>query len=620
MPNTAELIFKEIDNSQQVGAISQNISGVLYDAEMGPINDPSEVITTSSQFVKTFGAIKADLSNEVAFNSLMRAIDRGTALRVANIKHYTNPDDLTTLDAVFAETETTRDFILSAPLVVGQDITVDVGYQTKTFKVPSNTLAVFDLIFNWLKTDWAVQVNLNGPVLFTKVIDETHFMIVTAKKTNNYNSIDFSFSGVGAPTITTPAGPAEITNQSDEVMFTITPKYPGKKYNDLVVIFEANTYSINFDVTIHLNNSGQPPEVYAGVNLSNVINKINNESKWLKLTPFDTSGYTGWPVLKRTTVFRFAEGSDGGPIVTSDIIGSSISKIGFNAFDGYDDIARIGNFIGENNFDVDEAGSSYANGRKDLVYFMVLANQGASTLINWRNATSINDSFTRIYSAGTGIVVKNRNGTGNITITPLGDLLGIAADSASKYGPWYSYANSNRGSLNNVMGAGNKWGAAGNAKDLQLLALNQINAIITQDKATMVWGNFTAQPNESLLSYNSIRDLVIYIEKSLRPTLRPFLEEPNDIPTWIHIYNAIHPFFDGLETKRALQSRADNGWNWRGDQNAASMRELKVNNFADVQQGKYLVMLDLKPVNSLQQFTLAISLNSSDSSIAITEL
>ena len=191
----------------------------------------------------------------------------------------------------------------------------------------------------------------------------------------------------------------------------------------------------------------------------------------------------------------------------------------------------------------------------------------------------------------------------SIDINPIGDIFAAISASDRNYGEWYSFAGPNRGLLDGLMGVTPNFGAPASYKDLDELANKQVNMVINRSGSIKLWGNFTGQYKNDQERFVNILRLIMFLKKSLRPTLENFLEEPNDIPTWKRLYYTVKPFLDSLVTNRAMYS-----YEWQGDQNATSLSNLKVNNLTDVGNGKYKVNLMVKATPSIQEINVNIIL------------
>ena len=127
--------------------------------------------------------------------------------------------------------------------------------------------------------------------------------------------------------------------------------------------------------------------------------------------------------------------------------------------------------------------------------------------------------------------------------------------------------------------------------------------VTVRNARTVLWGNFTSQLKNDQEKFLNIERLILFLQKSLKPTLETFIEEPNDTVTFRRIYYAVRPFLTEMVDKRALYS-----YEWQGDQDAASLEDLQVNNPTDVGNGKYLINLLIKPIPSLQEISVNIVL------------
>ena len=121
----------------------------------------------------------------------------------------------------------------------------------------------------------------------------------------------------------------------------------------------------------------------------------------------------------------------------------------------------------------------------------------------------------------------------------------------------------------------------------------------------MLWGNFSADTSLSQLSYLSIVKLLIFLKKSLGPTLEEYIEEPLDLRLTRAIYDRVKPFLDSLTS---AESRALFDYRWNGDQDVNDVTQLQVNDPNDFQQGRYKVNLFIKAIAPLQEVTVNIIL------------
>jgi hypothetical protein len=395
-------------------------------------------------------------------------------------------------------------------------------------------------------------------------------------------------------------------------LFELIPKNPGSWENGLVVNLSvaSNGNASYFDLSISHSDDTSVSEVYKNLIItglpdagtSDYLSDIVQYSKYFNVTYKDLSGFTS-PLVPDPLEITYSGGAiDPSVIVDTDYIGDSAALNGFHAFDNYDDAMQI--IVADSITDtVHKGGSDYAKSRKDIFYFMHLSNliTSKTAIIAKRDALVIDTKFTAIYAGGLQVVNPTNNQ--KIDIEAITDICALAANSDNEFGEWYSFAGSNRGVIDNTLAVINNFGSPAKAADLNNLANRQINMIINRNNGIKLWGNFTAQLKQDQESQLSIARLVVFLQKSLKPVLEGYLEEPNDIPTWKRIYYTVKPFLDSMVTSRALFS-----YQWQGDQDVNSLDNLITNNATDVGQGKYLVKFLIKPIASIQEITVVITL------------
>lgn len=209
------------------------------------------------------------------------------------------------------------------------------------------------------------------------------------------------------------------------------------------------------------------------------------------------------------------------------------------------------------------------------------------------------------------------------TQSMLGTVIGLGDNSASKYGPWYSFAGMTRGIIPKTLGPSLGFKDYLGAYDTELEYLQDlsdlsINTAVVKDtrtmgKQTMLWHNFTRHDVQDSERFLGIVRLNLYLKKNLTPILESYLEEPNIWDTWKKIYFEVKEILDDLVTKRAMSE-----YTWHGDQFATSYAELAVNNEADVRQGKYRAKLVYKDIVALQDITMDIIIDAASGSVSVS--
>jgi hypothetical protein len=605
--NSPKTSFNETDLSQGVRDIPAALNGILVRTLRGPINDvANNIVTSPEQFQKRFGGI---VVGQQGAAQALRALQRGSALRVQRMLHYTNPADKTTYDATFPLMANMYKVVLAGALGVGHSIVVTKGATVITQAYITSGLATLQAL--------AVQLLAQAWIADVKVIDATHINIAGATVT----AIVTSTTGAGAPAITSQVAYNTVVDTTGANVFGLTQKNPGIDGNSFKIAITAGTNgrSDSFNIVIVHLTDATLNESYENIRIpgkptvqqSAYLNRITqNTDSNFNVVYYDLSAFGGAFVVPDTNlVLGFQGGTDGTVPIAADYIGDPAGKTGFYAFDGVDDISAIAvlddvsGMVG-----VHEGGSSYAANRKDIKYFFHLGAQNSSeqAVANLRNALNIDSSYARCFAGGISWV-NTKTGLQE-WMSELGDILGVAAYSEEHYGAYKSFAGKNRGIINNVIGSGNAWGARGNYANLNILAQAQVNVVIDRDKKTYLLSNLTTQIDTSQLSFGNVRDLVIFIKKSLFPTIEKYQEEGCEPTAWKKMYLEVKPFLDGLVTKKALFD-----YRWAGDQYAKSINQgdLQVNTTANVNLGKYKARLFIWSVVAMQEIAIDVVITSS---------
>lgn len=241
-------------------------------------------------------------------------------------------------------------------------------------------------------------------------------------------------------------------------------------------------------------------------------------------------------------------------------------------------------------------------------------------MINWVN-THINQVGNSKYIAYFGGGIKYYDSEGNLRNgNTMGAVLGLGDSCASNYGPWKSFAGMNRGIIEDAVGpVVPNYGSPSRYNQLNELAQNYINMVVIKDvpnrgKQTLLWHLFSSQFKQDSERFLIIVRLNLYLKKTLRPIMEKYIEEPNIWSTWKLIWAEVKPILDNLVKANAMSE-----YNWIGDQNASSYKDLVVNNEADVRQGKYKAYLRYKDIVTMQEITISIMIDAADKSVTINE-
>lgn len=582
-------------------------AGILGVAKRGPINRPDILVTSWPMFVKLYGGL---MDGNPFAHACKRALEGGCALRVANIRHYTDITNPASYDAQFAAIRATSKFSLSIAIIAGVTLTFTIGASNVSQVFDTSSINTLNLLAAKIKAQWATTA------YDVVVISATEFKVSLLAGDGV-----LTVGGAGAPVVTETQVTGFIASATS--LFDLTPKYPGSDYNNLRITCGAasNGASDSFDLVVEIVGDSNSIEVYRNLKIagnptagnSNYLEEIVKNSYLVSVVYHDLSGIGALPIVPEKIICRYSGGSDGSAAVDADYIGSSVSKTGFQAFNPIDDIMDI-TYYGSST-PVIIAGAAYASSRKDLVHYYHLSNGSTTTsaLIAERAANNIDSNYS--FGLGGGLSITNELNSQPLNILASGDLLALIAASDKKYGPWYSFAGLNRGIITNALGVVNNFGTEGQKEDMNLLANRQINMVINRNSRIMLWGSQTSQLSQSQLSLINVRRFLIYLKKFISPILQSYLEEPCEITTWKRLYLQVKPELDNLATQRAINGAEGIGWRWVGDQFANTEDDYIINTPADVAVGKYKCRLFLKPVASTQEIALDITLSAAGVSL-----
>lgn len=398
-------------------------------------------------------------------------------------------------------------------------------------------------------------------------------------------------------------------------VFQLTMKNPGADYNNVKVYIEnasnGDVDSFNLRFTHAL--EAELEEKYENIKIigkptiaqSHFLDDVLNQSMFFVPVYQNLSAAAGAaPIRPVNGNWDCTGGTDGTAPGDNDYIGDSAGKTGFYAFDNYDDfevMASLDNFSTA----VQTAGSAYAETRQDFVYISEIdkSNVSATAIAAARAATLVDSRFT--YFITGGLKIQNpfvsEGGTVPLNVDDIGDVIGAAMRSSQQKGPWWAFSEQQRGLILNALGVVNNFGPS--YTDRNLLAQRQVNVVIQRAGKIYIAGNYSGQLASSRKSFINVVKLIIFLKKSLLPTMEKYLGDPLDFQTFKSIYNEVKPFLDSLV---GGENRALVEYSWKGDQYALSDKDLVINSRAELDKGNYIAELYLKEVVAMNIFTLRI--------------
>lgn len=410
----------------------------------------------------------------------------------------------------------------------------------------------------------------------------------------------------------------DFLNSDDMELFELVMKNPGADYNNVKAIVTAASNGSNNYFNLYITHALEPDLNESYINLSIPISATAENQSFLKNVTISslfvdvvykdlTTVTDKSKLLPIPTTINFELGEDRSNVLAaSDYVGSSVSNLGLNAFDAYDDsyqLVALGILPSENT-SIMVAGNEYATNRKDLMYWTFLSNDfnTKESLITLRQSTAINNEFSAFFAGG--LKVNNPLTSMVINLNAITDIAALAAINDTKNGPYSSFSGNTKGNITGALGVVNNFGTAAKFNDLNELANRQINCLINNGGKIKLWGGFSSSTDNNQRKFISVVRGIMYLKKTLKPILENYLEEPNDIPTWRLMYMQAKDFLDSMVTKRALAS-----YKYYGDQNAPSLNDLEINNKADVLIGKYKIKLLVSFIPGMQEIEVNLILD-----------
>lgn len=610
--NTAQSRFTEDDQSLQAGEPGDFIAAVSLETSRGPVGLRTDLIISSTeQFAKYYGQTQSTRDDELL---AARMLDGSCRLRVNRIVHYTNLAN-NTYDAVVASINATNGALtatVTGTATSGNYTMAATGFTSAV--VPFNTSHA-----QTFKDAIAKFYAVNSDKLINFALYPGSTTQIYAAPKYGYTLASLGYTGTGI-TATTVTQIDDISNANNEELFQLTPIGPGAGYNSMVYAIEppSNGAVGYFNLRVYLQTESASSEVYDNLKIEgklpisglHFLDGLNKSSYLVKGTYLNLASISN-AIVPQYGYRVLSGGTDGSATNDADYVGDSAAKNGFYAFDPIDD-AYIISAPAKSSDAIHIAGFSYAANRQDVFYEAHLSNSYTTetALVAAKAALNVDTTYGEFCAGGVSVLDPITSLPRSIPETA--DIIAGWARSFNNGTYHKSVANSNRGSLYNVLGIVNNFGSRGNTKGLNLLANNQINVVIARDSKLMRWGNFTAQLATSKRSFSNIRMWLLYLKKSLGPLVESYLEEDCLPVTWKKMYMKIEPFMDDEASKGAVTGPEGDGWKYQGDQFAKNLDSLVVNNKADVALGKYKARLFVSPTPALRDIEIIITIMGSN--------
>jgi len=560
------------------------------------------------------------------------ALDGGAVLRVTRAFHYTDIDDLDTVD--------------------GNKATGSIaGTVTETLAVGS-----FDVLggSESAGVNRVTSITVNGvEILYTAVdfdTDNATTAIAIASRITSYNSTpEYTGAAVGNKiNITAVAGSGAtpngfvvvVTTEGDVVVGNETnmaggvtagavslqmiAEAVGSGYNGAKITTSAAKSGIttNVDLKVELPDSDLVIELFdidktdASATAVTALNsRLKGKEAGVRVSAINGSIPIG-------SISLTGGSQTVASIVTADFNGSSISKAGWHAFDDVTDSMRVWNFnkaIPE----VDIYLANYVATRQDMrAHLRTQAGLTATGVYDYRMGTGtfshqpIDTLYASMWYTDAEITDPDNPEIKDKDITAIGHYCGARARMDRKLGEWFSAAGDFGGKLTGINRMKLNFGSPGNKASFDNVYEAGVNSIIEHPTFKITaWGNRSCLLNKTkLTSKDNIADMIVFISRVVKGIAEAMSFRPNDFIMFNLLYRSVRPFItDTLVANRAIQGdktpTAGEGkwWHWLGDQFATTPEELSFNTQSDIDVGKYRVRFAFKPIASNEYIAIDIA-------------
>ena len=573
MPVSPYVSFKFVNDNVQQTTAQLGVSLFLARTTKGPYDDPSELITSYSQFQRVFGE---ETVPDGSMSNIRKALEGGSKLRIVRVLGQgatkgvvstTSRSTLAVTQNSLSSDESEISALSATPVEPSVSTLISISSNGTTYGFGLVTKGYGDSIGDG--DTFSIGFYMQANTLYYKIYSENKDVlesgvVATWKTADSLNSTSFDYIALSS-----------FFNNSDYIEPVITE---GSSLNNLIRWLAKSVDSTNNAVTVTVGGS----------------------------TPTTTEVY-----------FSGTTGEAGTDPTADEWIAS------LECVRDYQDIYHVAcSHLDQHlsstsdQLSVHAAAADLANELDEWLYFIEVPKytthytQGTTvrdyeSICDWINTCLLsvgNSKYVAYFSCG--ILYYSDEGY-EMDCDVMGTVFGLADASSSAYGPWRSFAGMNRGVIQDSLGpVSPNYGAPSRYDELNELAQSYANTIVIKDtpssgKQAMLWHNFTSQVKQDSYRFISIVQLSLYLKKSIRPIMEKYIEEPNVWTSWKAIYLEVKPILDNLVDQSAISE-----YTWLGDQDATSWEDLAVNTEADARQGKYKAILKFKDIVPMQEIEI----------------
>lgn len=584
MPTSPHVDFKFKNNNVLQTTPMLGVSCVLARTTKGPYDDPSEIISTFSQFQRIYGS---EIVPDGSVSNIEKALQGGSKLRVIRVlgKGATQGTVAVTAGKPKTVAKSEEEGIVPASAtpdpatpaalitIASGETTYSLGLVTKGYGDPIGSTDTFQVgFYKQSNTLYYKIYSGNGQVL-----EQGPVVTYKTADSNNNTSVDYLALSAFAKN-SEYIKPVVVAGSSFENLIKwLTESVDGTKNAVKVTVGGDDNIDTEKMFTGTVGRAGTTPTA----------------DEWIASLDL-VRDYTDFYQLLISHISQHLTAND------------DVLKVYKAAANMAKELMEWVLYI-----EVPKHSTHYTQGTQPRNY------EAQVTWVKTCLSTVGNSKYIAYFGGG----LKYYNENGNLQDSDVvGTIAGLGDASATQYGPWKSFAGMNRGVIGDAVGpVCPNYGSPSRYNELNTLAQNCINEMVIKDtpdagKQTMLWHCFSSQVKQDSERFLSIVRLNLYLKKFLRPVFNKYIEEPNVWSTWKRIWLEVKPTLDSLVDEDAMTE-----YTWMGDQDATSWDDLSVNNEADARQGKYRAILKYKDVVPMQEVTMEIVIDAASKAVSIVE-
>lgn len=547
--------------------------------QRGTVGKAQLVKSAADYFVK-YGAV-LDPTDSIFPILALRALNNGAQLYISRVEHLTDVNDPSTTTATAAT---------------------------------GNNAG----LFNYDEAVFATNVGLRqiiiaGDFEYAIAAAQIHTVLYQGGGSGNLTVSAVSYAS-GYTTITYTTTVAAVTvgdrltfSQTFLNTFAVEASSVGTWGNSVTFELKRSAANVANTVDVHASLDGADlDEVYPNFPTSPTATDISKFNAAMKLIQYVS--HTA-PIVRAPAVTLTTGTDDYASITEIDYAGSGVGGTGLHAFDDIEGFVKVCVPEIDTNT-MDNTVLNYVLGRKDamLAILHAPASLDAQAAIDYRQCTGVYtggtkiDNWRAVMLYGGIKIISPFDGESELTISWVGDFIGLSATKDNAQRPWFSISGVDKTPLSGVTDIVYNINTAARAQEAEDLTDNGLLPIIKKvvggAQRILPWGDTTLQVTTSKLQFLNVAELLVYVGNTCKPISEGALFKPNDPKTWKSIYRQVDAIMRDVQAGRGV-----NSFVYEGDQNAENINQATLNQPADIAAGKYKFNLYLDAIVTIREVT-----------------